>query len=121
MSKTEFQVLDTIHPKNIYPFINITPVLWHRGDFCGIDRIEVRWPDELRLFYDKQSFEQMKATLEEHGGVASYEDGYSDGFDKGEEAVVQQMDAIIDGHWSSDEAVKSMRRWIADFWKERES
>jgi hypothetical protein len=66
MSKTEFQVLDTIHPKNIYPPINITPVLWHRGDFCGIEHIEVRWPDELRLFYDKQLFEQMKAKLKEY-------------------------------------------------------
>jgi len=66
MSNTTFEVLETIHPKNVFPQINITPVLWHRGDFCGIEHIEVRWPDELRLFVDKSLVEQMKAKLEEY-------------------------------------------------------
>lgn len=66
MSNTTFEKLETVHPKNVFPLINITPVLWHRGDFCGIERIEVRWPDELRTFVDKNLMEQMKAKLEEY-------------------------------------------------------
>lgn len=66
MSNTMFEVLETIHPKNVFPPINITPVLWHNGDFRGIEHIEVRWPDELRLFVDKSLMEQMKSKLEEY-------------------------------------------------------
>lgn len=66
MSNTTFKKLETVHPKDVFPLINITPVLWHRGDFCGIERIEVRWPDELRTFVDKNLMEQMKAKLEEY-------------------------------------------------------
>jgi flagellar biosynthesis/type III secretory pathway protein FliH len=81
---------------------------------------------ELRIEAERlvEENEELRANvrmLEERGDASSYEEGYSDGFDKGEEAVVQQIDAIIDEHWSSDEAMKSIRRWIADFWKERES
>lgn len=63
MSKTIYEALETINPKNVYPPIYITPVLLHDGDFCWISRIEVRWPDELRTFVDKSLFEQMKARL----------------------------------------------------------
>lgn len=53
--------------------------------------------------------------------VTSYEEGYADGFDCGGEAVVQQVDGILDDSITSNEAVRRVRRWIEDFWKERES
>ena len=48
-----------------------------------------------------------------------YEDGYADGFDRGQEAVVQQIDAIVSDNTTSDnEIVDKMADWIADFWVE---
>lgn len=52
--------------------------------------------------------------------VVSYEDGYTDGFDRGGEAVVQQVDGILDDSITSNEAVRRVKRWIEDFWLERD-
>ena len=52
----------------------------------------------------------------------SYEDGYNDGFDRGQEAIVQQIAGIIENDWCGDgEKVKDLNRLVNDFWKERES
>lgn len=53
--------------------------------------------------------------------VTSYEEGYADGFDRGGEAVVQQVDGILHDSITSNEVARRVRRWIEDFWKERES
>lgn len=51
----------------------------------------------------------------------SYEMGYADGFDRGEEAIVQQVDAILDAAKPAYEKVRKIRDLIARFWKARES
>lgn len=53
---------------------------------------------------------------------ASYEEGYADGFDRGEEAVIQQVDGIVGDMWADEsDKVKSISLLISEFWKERES
>lgn len=53
--------------------------------------------------------------------IFSYEEGYSDGFERGAEAVVQQIDGIISECMDGVVAINEVRQWICDFWKERES
>ena len=53
--------------------------------------------------------------------MTAYEEGYADGFDRGEEAVVQQVDGIIYNAHSSMDAVEKLTEMIDAFWKERES
>lgn len=57
---------------------------------------------------------------------ASYEEGYADGFDRGEEAVIQQVDGIVgECTWGEtlmgNEVVRRIKLLIDEFWKERES
>lgn len=78
---------------------------------CGIDETKV-FPVALK---------DVELLGEDFNERASYEDGYNDGFDRGGEAVVQQVDSILDYSITSDDAVRSVRRWIKDFWKGRES
>lgn len=54
--------------------------------------------------------------------TVSYEEGYADGFDRGQEAIVQQIAGIIDNEWCGNgEKVKDIMGLVDDFWKERES
>lgn len=99
---TSFERLETIHPKDVYPPINITPVLWHNGDFCGIERIEVRWPDELRTFVDKQMFEQMKAKLEEYDNYIQWLASVFVSEDRWEEVYNQMAAMGIDYRGADD-------------------
>ena len=51
-----------------------------------------------------------------------YERGYNDGFDRGAEAIIQQVDGILENDWcGSGEKVKDLIRLVREFWKERES
>ena len=52
---------------------------------------------------------------------ASYEEGYADGFDRGEEAVIQQIDGIVCDRCADEcDMVKRINLLISEFWKERE-
>jgi hypothetical protein len=53
----------------------------------------------------------------------AYESGYQDGFDRGQEAIMQQVDAILDDPWlnSGSEAYEHLRELSESFWKEREA
>jgi len=58
--------------------------------------------------------------------VVDYEEGYADGFDRGEEAIIQQIDGIVgECTWGEtlmgNEAVRRIKLLIDEFWKERES
>jgi len=53
--------------------------------------------------------------------VSAYEEGYADGFDRGEEAIVQQIDGMIDDCSHDSVLVCRLEHFIEDFWKERES
>lgn len=50
-----------------------------------------------------------------------YEHGYADGFDRGAEAVIQQIDGIIQNGMGSEACVQDIVRYIQDFWEGRES
>lgn len=53
--------------------------------------------------------------------VVDYEQGYADGFDRGEEAIIQQIDGIVsDPHVFEDEIPEQIRVFVKEFWKERE-
>lgn len=63
--------------------------------------------------------DEMTATERE---TVSYEEGYTDGFDRGEEAVMQQIEGIIDYRYESAEGkLERLREFAEQFWKERES
>ena len=53
----------------------------------------------------------------------SYEEGYADGFDRGEEAIIQQIEGIIDDpmELSAEDTVERIYDFCEQFWKERES
>lgn len=53
----------------------------------------------------------------------SYEDGYADGFDRGEEAIIQQIEGIFDDpmEFSAEDTVERIYDLCEQFWKERES
>ena len=52
--------------------------------------------------------------------VGAYEEGYADGFDRGQEAVMQQVDGILDDEWVFDvDAIHKLKQMSKDFWKER--
>lgn len=53
----------------------------------------------------------------------SYEEGYADGFDRGEEAIIQQIEGIIDDpmELSAEDTVERIYDLCEQFWKERES
>ena len=51
-----------------------------------------------------------------------YEEGYADGFDRGEEAIVQQVDGIIENDVRSPlDRIMELRGMISEFWKERKA
>jgi hypothetical protein len=51
-----------------------------------------------------------------------YANGYNDGFDRGAEAVIQQVDGIVsDPHVFEDCIPEHIRILVKEFWKERES
>lgn len=53
--------------------------------------------------------------------VVSYEEGYADGFERGEEAIIQQIDGIVrDPHVFEDSIPEQIRILVKVFWKERE-
>lgn len=79
---------------------------------CGIDETKV-FPVALK---------DVELLGEDFNERASYEDGYNDGFDRGQEAIVQQIAGIIDNEWCGNgEKVKDIMCLVDDFWKERES
>lgn len=52
----------------------------------------------------------------------AYESGYQDGFDCGQEAIIQQIAGIIENNWCGNgDKVKDLMCLVDDFWKERES
>lgn len=60
---------------------------------------------------------------DEQRDVTAYEEGYADGFDRGAEALMQQIDAIIHDPWldSGSEAYEKIYDLSEQFWKEHES
>lgn len=83
-------------------------------------------PTSIRLHkQDEREREVYTAKVYEYvpkPDVVSYEEGFADGFDRGEEAIVQQIDGILsDGLRGDDEKVRDLIRFVKDFWKERES
>lgn len=53
--------------------------------------------------------------------VVSYEEGYADGFERGQEAIVQQIDGIINDDWRDNgEKEEEIVHLVNDFWMERD-
>ena len=77
-------------------------------------------------YHATESADEARAVVEQCMSVterdqASYEEGYADGFDRGEEAVIQQIDGIVCDRWADEvDMVKRINLLISEFWKERE-
>lgn len=78
-------------------------------------------------YHATESVEEAKAVVEQCTSATkrdqvSYEEGYADGFDRGEEAIIQQIDGIVCDRWTNEvDMVKRINLLISEFWKERES
>ena len=78
-------------------------------------------------YHATESVEEAKAVVGQcmsatERDQVSYEEGYADGFDRGEEAIIQQIDGIVCDRWTDEvDMVKSINSLISEFWKERES
>jgi len=91
---------------------------------CAADHMQIaewlrqaRGADAAARWYTKKIRE-----LEEERDACSYEEGYADGFDRGEEAIIQQVDGIVSDEWKiQKDMVKAIKSLIKEFWKEREA
>ena len=92
---------------------NLEEVIWVVQ--CGLDETHV-FPVALK------DVELLGEDFNEERDVCSYEEGYADGFDRGEEAIIQQVDGIVSDEWKiQKDMVKAIKSLIKEFWKEREA
>jgi len=78
------------------------------------------YPSEVVISID----EDRRIYTEKNAGA--YEDGYADGFNRGQEAIMHKIAGIIDECTEGDsimslEAITLVRMMVMGFWKERES
>ena len=52
---------------------------------------------------------------------AEYERGYNDGFDRGTEAMAQQIEGVMNESLCATAAAIRVSEMLEEFWKERES